>query len=167
MSLFHLLPTAPANPISYNLSGTSGSPVSKSHLSVNPDDAGLIWTISGFNSGSPEFALRTRVMWDGFDIGDQAVYQSYQTWRSPSTGWGVVYVRLTADSGDAMTSSSNAIDGTTWHALTEDVDNIHWQLNRTSNGTSSGVTKVEIATDSGGTDIVATGYYESVAQVTI
>lgn len=69
------------------------------------------------------------------------------------------YVRATLDTGTAP--SGAALN--TWHALTT---TRVWTWSQSGDGANSGTIKVDIASDSGGLDIVATGYYRGVATVT-
>jgi len=150
--------------VTYTLLGSSGAPQSRTSSQLDPDDASLVWQITGVSSGA---AVKGKIQYDDYATGDPVSLNTQHEFITPTTGWGVLYFRLTYDTGsDTVLSSSHAIDGTTWHALTEDTNNIFWTTEETGLvPTTTTRIKVEMSTDSGGSPIVATGYYEAVCDV--
>ena len=152
MSLFFVLAKGSR---SYSLAGGN-----ESYAALNPDEANVVWTISGAASGSGRAV--GYIQFDGYDTGDAIAFGGDVAFTTPPTGWGTLYVRLTAITNVAD-ATTHAIDGTTWHTLTEGATNISWT--ETSSGVSETCTvRVEIATDSGGANIVATGDYVSTVE---
>jgi len=83
-----------------------------------------------------------------------AQFQAGTQWLNTSPG-STYYIRFTTNSGTAPSASySDTLN--TWHALTS-LREVKWNVPSWTFG--SGSVKVEIATDSGGSNIVATGYY--------
>ncbi len=132
--------------ITYFLGGGS-----KQHLAVQPEEANVIWAVCGITTSS---SIKGRVMYDQYDSGDLIVYTSAHSFVTPNDGWTTLYVRLSAITG-TVDSSSNAVDGTTWHTLSEDSNNIWWTETHDGPVPELSTVSVEIATDSGGTNIVA------------
>lgn len=155
-----LIKAGNTNPVSYLLTGTSGTPTSRGYTALQPETASLSWIICGNATGSNN-TQKGYVQYAAYDASASASYVNEHAFVTPNSGWGTLYVRLTQDSG-TTDSTTHAIDGTTWHTLTEDTTNITWTESHDGAVNESCVVKVEIATDSLGTDIVATGYYESV-----
>lgn len=79
--------------------------------------------------------------------------------QSPSTTF---YVMAQLDSGDTPNNAPASLG--TWLSL--DVDR-GWGWQQTIPGSTSGVLKIEIADDSVGTTILATGYYQGTAEYTV
>ncbi len=168
MSLFHLLPTSRTSTgPAYNLTGTSGSPTNRSQSSLDPADARVRWVICGATGANN--TTKGRVMYDTYDAGDAVSFTTEHSWVVPNAGWTTMYVRLTdnGSSGSAtLTPISHAIDGTTWHTITEDSTTVGWTVGLDSVESSAYYdVKVELATDSGGSNIVATGYYRGTVTV--
>jgi hypothetical protein len=127
---------------------------------------GDVVTLSG-TSGSPNYATDTASValagWrfnsdgtvDKMEGGSAFQFNSTTEWVIPNVyGNGPYWIRYTEDSGATANWISNSAKNT-WLALTSDRI---WQW--TSNiGIRTGAGKVEIAKDSGGSNIVATGYY--------
>lgn len=127
------------------------------HLSTIPDVAVAIHQMTGVTSGS---ATKGFMQKDGYDDGDAISWNTGNQWATPASGWGTVYVRLTAIT-NTMDASSHTIDGSTWHTFTEDVTNIWFRDEHDGLPAESATVQVEIATDSGGTNIVATGEFST------
>lgn len=158
--MLHLIASVlkPGRPRTWTLTGSSGSPTNRGYTALDPAEGNVVWYICGATG-----ALNTTkgyIMNDGYDTGDAVSLSQSHAFTNPLEGFGTIYVRLTADSGVAD-ASSHAIDGSTWHSLTEDSHNIWWRETHNGAVAETCVVKVEIATDSGGTNIVATGYYQS------
>lgn len=145
--------------IVWALSGTSGSPTTKVHVALDPAAGNVVWSICGDTTGA-NGTQKGFIQNDGYDAGDAIAYANEAAFVTPQSGWGVIYVRLTADSGVAD-ASSHAIDGTTWHTLTEDSTIITWTETHDGPIPEECVVKVEFCTVGDGSDIVATGYYKS------
>lgn len=133
---------------SVNLSGTLGVPVSDDDLATFPDDATAGWSFR---------ATGDLLRFSG------TAYSSDQWFGIPgdnvhSTPDGTYYIRVTLQSGTSPSGDSVGA----WLSLAV---NREWYWVETGLGTVSGVLLVEIATDSGGTDIVASGYYDGEAVV--
>ena len=139
---------------SYQLAGGT-----RAHLSIIPDEANVVWTLTGVASGSGRVV--GRVQNDGYDSGDAISFNAGVEFTTPSTGWGTLYVRLTSTGSTTPDSSTHAIDGSTWHTFTEGVTNISWTETHDGALPEACTVLVEIATDSGGTNIVASGSYTS------
>ena len=161
-----LMKAGNSNAIDFNLSGSSGTPIETAYESSDPADSEVVWLIAGNTTGT---IVKGEIQSSGHDLGDAASYTSSNPttdFRIPKDGWTTLYVRLTLDAGDAPDTTTHAVNGTTWHTLTEDSNNIWWIYQHAAPvGSSTGTIKVEIATDSGGTDIVATGYYKATCTV--
>ena len=138
--------------ISVNLSGSSGSPNVSTTLKEQPATVNAGWKF--LTDGTMQ-----RYITDG---------QSYSSWSPDPMEWAFparagignrYWIKATSNVADDP-NSGNSVG--TWHALTSDVEFV-WQ--RSALGTKSGSVKIEIATDSGGSNIVATGYYGGSATV--
>ena len=93
----------------------------------------------------------------GFKDGVQAVFSTIHSWVIPNDYQeGPYYVRLTAFADTPPDFASPAVDGSTWHTT---FGNIEFGWSHNGVFFREGTVKIEIATDSGGTNIVATGYY--------
>ena len=130
---------------------------SQPHLSIQPDVAQAIHQLTGVTSGS---ATKGFMQKDGYDSGDAISWSTGNAWVTPAAGWGTVYVRLTAIT-NTMDTTSHAIDGSTWHTMTEDATNIWFYDSHGGPVVETATVQVEIATDSGGTNIVATAEYST------
>jgi hypothetical protein len=127
-------------------------------VSTSPADGSGQWGIIGLTTPSSSATKGYVERWQG-DDGDAVSYTQSHAWTTPQSGFGTVYVRLTDTGSYAATSTSHAIDGSTWHALTEDTTNI--QFTYVFGGLSARTcsTLVELSLDSGGASIVASGTY--------
>ena len=133
------------------LSGTTGSPNDQpSSTQSSPQDAEAGWT----------FASDGTVSYYEIIAGN-TTFQSGVEWCNQTPGQ-TYYIRATSYSGDAPDTGPAMF---TWNALTT-TRTWTWQVTGAS-GTSTGVIKVDISTDSGGDVIVATGYYSGYAEVTL
>lgn len=132
--------------LTINLSGTAISPVSDSNFALDPATATAGWS---FNKDG-----------DATRVSGTAYNPTPDEWADPNTTdiGSSYWIRFTAESGDAVTIGTL----NTWLALTT-TRTFYWQV---SGGILSGVVKVEIASDSGGSTIVATGYYSGQAEST-
>lgn len=128
------------------LSGTQGSPTSYSDV-----NNGL--AICRFELRADGEFWVERFFLSDFRIGSE--------WDNitPSTTF---YVRAQLDSGDTPNNAPAALG--TWLSL--DVDR-GWGWQQSVPGSTGGVLKIEIADDFVGTTILATGYYEGLAEFSI
>ena len=146
---------------------TSTDTVSLSGLLGSPN---TYYAFSQYPGGSAKTYLRANT--DGKlekatsnDLGTLGSYTQIGTeWVSPLTTYsGSYWIRATRISGDNLTSGTLG----SWLALTSSRE---WQLTAYEAQALGGIDykeillKLEIATDSGGSTIVATGYYELQAQ---
>lgn len=129
------------------LSGTTGAPNEAGDSAIDPADARAGWY------------FRTDGTVDRFSNGVLTQFQAGSEWSNFQPTPGTDYwIRATLNNGTAPNIGSSL---TTWHRLsgTGEADR-DWQWEQTTIGqflTDS--VKVEISTDSGGSTIVATGYY--------
>ena len=143
---FILASIAAGSPEVITLSGSSGSPRLAAHIVTDPGAASAGWR---FNS-------------DGTVDRNQGGYSQFEAgveWANTAPNASTDYwIRATLDSG------SNPSSGTmnTWLQLSS---NRTWEWARGSVGVLTGVLQIEIASDSGGSNIVATGYYSGNAEV--
>ena len=131
------------------LSGTSGAPNDVIAESVNPNPCTGYW----------KFKSTGVVMY--FDDVVEVQHQVGVEWCNvtPSTTY---YIRATEISGQTDALNSDALN--TWHSLASDRQ---WASSIESPTTAgSALWKIEIATDSGGSNIIATGYYRVICQIT-
>lgn len=144
---------------SYNIASSS-----KSYEATDPANAEVSWSISGASSGTQ---VSGYVQYDQRDAGDAATFTNHTQFTDPIDDWGVLYFRLTYDAAsDTVLSTTHAIDGSTWHALTEDSNNIVWTTFHGSiAGDTTTIIDVEMATDAAGTNIVDTATYTSICTV--
>lgn len=131
----------------------------RGHIALQPAEANLIWAICGNTTGSNN-TEKGYIQYDGYDTGQAISYNNEHAFVDPLSGWGVIYVRLTAISGTAD-SSSHAIDGTTWHTLTEDSTIITWTETHDGAIVENCQVQVEFCTVGDGSNIVATATYGS------
>lgn len=127
------------------LSGSSGTPNVSSVITVFPTDATAGWRFR--NDGSVERLVVST--WTDFNDSTE--------WVIPHAHAGSYWIRATLDA-DSAPSAGPALGS--WHALTTTRT---WTWTETDSGTFAGTLKIEIATDSGGSTIVATGYYRGSA----
>ena len=136
------------------LSGTSLSPNNANTLKSSPTDAVASWifNLDGTvdrtqTAGTSQF--QTNVEWDT----DQP---------TPGTD---IWLKAITDSGDAPTSGDSL---GVWHVLNGSGEaNLTFTWTETTDGVAetTGTIRVDLATDSGGSNIVATGYYKGKANV--
>lgn len=133
-----------AGPEIITLSGSSGTP--NSATCVQP-------------SGTARAGWRFQT--DGsLDRNNCAVYSTFGNEWSNKNPPGTYYIRGQLDSGSNPTSGPTLGN---WHVLTTERE---WEWTQSSTGSNTGTLQIDIATDSGGTNIVATGYYEGDAEIT-
>ena len=131
------------------LTGSSGTPNEASSNETDPTNAEAGWKFDA-NGGAYKWITPSYFL---FDSGVE-----WSNIQLPSSGT-VFYIRATLDSGSSPTSGDTV---GSWLALSTDRE---WLWLRNTVGLTEGVLKIEIATDSGGTNIVATGYYKGDANV--
>ena len=127
------------------LSGTTGSPTLGVAIAISPADADMYWAVHS-NGRLGRYGPTGEIYLGGGE------------WCNNIPPTESYWVRATVYAG--TTPSSGTIGS--WEALTS---TRQWHWDRISVGTTSGTLKIEIATDSGGSTIVATGYYEGQAIV--
>lgn len=127
---------------------------------LQPDIGVGYWGISG-NTASGY--VKGYMVKFGGAVSDPVSYSTAHAWRTPTSGWGTLYVRLTDVGSWAPFSSSHAIDGSTWHVLTEDSTNIWWSFRNATVSSRTCQVLVEIATDPAGANIVDSATYSIVA----
>ena len=134
-----------------SLSGTSGTPNLADHETVVPNDCSCGWRFK--TDGT------IQILKNGTESGQ---FQAGVEWCNVTPG-STYYVRATVSSGSIDAGISDAVNS--WLALTS---NRSWSASAagSSPGGSFALLKIEIATDSGGSNIVATGYYQALCQVT-
>lgn len=137
-----------------NLSGTAGAPNNSTQIILSPGSAIAGW----------DFQIDGKVFfWDNGVlvqfITSPAEWNQDQV--NPTTDY---WLRFTLDSGDAAGTVIPSVG--TWGVISgggESVARIQW--NQSGVGSQTGIYKTEIATDSAGADIIATGFYEGLADV--
>ncbi len=158
-----------APPELISLSGTEGTPESVAHVSDHPDDALAGWSVivtSGFAA-----RVKGHIMSIAYDFADAGSTDFIS--RNPDTDFiiphdfGITYyIRATLVAGTDPISGS--LD--TWLSLVPEapfpMGNRSWTWAQPDIGPAvTGTIKLEIATDSGGANIVATGYYRATCTV--
>ncbi|MEE8599348.1 MAG: hypothetical protein V3S69_07595 [Dehalococcoidales bacterium] len=137
------------------LAGTSGSPIQATDSIPSPTNAQAGWrfnvdgTLERFrlNDGPP------------YDFRNQGV-----EWNNKDPGIDY-WIRALNDAGDNPTSGP-ALN--TWLALAGAGEAAReWLWLETGTSTTAGTLQIDIATDSGGSTIVATGFYRGFALVTL
>ena len=131
-----------------NLSGTPGSPNLDTHDTTNPTPANAGWHfLSNGNCTKFTGAAHNKPEWFGklVDTEHTTVVHTY-------------YIRATTESGD-LPDNGDVLNS--W--LTLNSSRSWYWTETTPFDASHGIIKVEIASDSGGTDIRATGYYRGLA----
>jgi hypothetical protein len=132
------------------LSGTSGSPNVATDIEFSPTDALASWSF--LSDGTVD-----KVTGGQFQAGTE--------WNDAQpTPSATYYIRAQLDADDAPDTGPTL---GSWHALST-TRTWEWIETRNTNGptrTSAGTLQIDIATDSGGTNIVATGYYRGLAEV--
>jgi hypothetical protein len=137
----------------YSLSGTSVSPNQVSDTQTSPTDSDVYWE---FNTSGQVWKHDTT----GTQLNDGVEFTDEQD--SPTVD---LWIRATLDGGDAPTSGPAL---TSWWQVTGGSGSTRrWTWTETGDGffTTAGTIQVDIATDSGGSNIVATGYYRGTATV--
>lgn len=137
------------------LQGTAGSPVTRTMFgfSESSETYHISFNVCSITSG-PNSLTRGKFEWAGYKEGDLAVYTEIHDWVVPNDfQQGPYYIRVTYESG--TTPDFGTLD--TWLSSASNVI-FGWSHNGPI--VREGVVKVEIATDSGGSNIVATGYYK-------
>ena len=140
------------------LSGSDGTPNEFTDASTS-GTASAIWQFE--NDGE---------VWRLRGIGSDAQFQDGVEFSSKQPNVGRdLWIKATqtgvSTPGDAPTSG-DTLDS--WHQVggSSGADR-SWGWQQTGLGSTAGEIKVDIATDSGGTNIVATGYYKGTAEITI
>lgn len=128
----------------YELSGSTGSPNVTTSTESTANYAGWIIAPTGD-------VLQN-------ENGTQIPFRNNIEWAFPAVDIGNYWVRWTANAGDEP-NLSTPTEGV-WTETTSNVQFLWWQ---TINGSRNGSIKIDIATDSGGLDIIATGYYGGLA----
>jgi hypothetical protein len=131
--------------LAFALSGTTGSP-----NTVTTSDTAANWSGWRFSAAGNVFKNETG-SFTAFNFGTE-----YANTTPPAT-----WIRITANAGD---NPSTGISLGVWLEINVDRDFI-W--NRSTLGNTAGSVKVEISSDSGGSTILATGYYGGDATVTL
>ena len=137
------------------LSGTSGAANLSQDTDSSTATAGWRFQTNGVTGRYENGTLDPN--WGTNDIGPP------QEWYHPSaaTPPSGLYIRATLDSGDTVTTGTL----NTWQILSSDR---LWTWNYSGvPDTVDGTLKIEIATDSGGSNIIATGYYRGRAIVDV
>jgi len=150
-----------------NLSGTQASPQNKEFTALEPRTATVAW-LFGCNDAPVNSILSGQTQ---FTAHDDLTFTPQYISVNTATDWVIpigfsitYYIRATLDSGDAPTSGD--LLGV-WLSLAPGGANRVWTWLRVNLGNHTGVLKIEIATDSAGTDIVATGYYRAKPEVAL
>lgn len=132
------------------LSGSSGTPNTATDFAISPANSYVYWM---FNADGTIDLLKLQGA-------DQFEKFSPDQWcnLTPEQDY---WIRFTHNAGDA--SNLGHTSGT-WFAMTSAIGQ-GWEETTDGFSTYEGSSKVEIATDSGGVTIVATGYYGGRADV--
>jgi hypothetical protein len=134
------------------LSGTAGTPNNDNAVVIDPGTATAGWR---FETDGEVFRVTGPQFQAGIEWTDLQPTPGKDYW-----------IRATANSGSVPNAGSDSLG--VWHKVAgSGSGNRTWQWQRTTVGIYQGSVKVEIATDSGGTDIVATGYYGGIAEIEI
>lgn len=134
------------------LSGSSGTPNTSSDFAISTDNASVYWQ---FNTDGTVDRIKTQQS-DVFDIFPGVQWCN----QSPTIDY---WIRFTHNAGDASNFGNSS---GSWIAMTTAVGQ-GWQETTNGFAETSGSSKVEIATDSGGSNIVATGYYGGTANIEV
>ncbi len=149
-----------------SLAGTAMSPRTVFFLEEIPNVGIAQWLFAG-TSFAPSSVERGDAQKAGFRNGVQATYTSDSpatTWIVPKDFQGTYYIRATLEADTAPNSTGSA-SLNTWIQIVNGGSNVIWGWQRGTLGTVTGTIKVEIATDSQGNDIVATGYYKGTVTI--
>lgn len=155
MSLFWQIAGMGTNERGVTLSGTVGTPNLSLCVNADPSDTTAGWifysngTVQRYNGNPPVLV--------GFQSGIEWIDDT------PLIDY---WIRFDATLGTDPANGGDSSTGLIWLKLTGTGSadrSFLWE--QTVVGTRSGYCKVEIATDSGGSNIVATGYYSGSAEV--
>lgn len=127
------------------LSGTSGSPNTITQTSTDPSDAYAGWRFLSDGTIDSGKDSNSSLNWTQF----QSAVEWSDLQPSPGTHW----IRATLDAGSTPNNINAGIG--IWLAFGDH----EWSWSRTIVNITAGTLKIEIATDSAGSNIVATGYY--------
>jgi hypothetical protein len=110
-----------------------------------------VYSDLGINGVEPSAGVNFTVLSDGTVLvtGDNSGTLANYNWITPTTGSTTYYVRATLDSGTFNSGTTGS-----WLALTS---NRSWVVRVFTLSSRSTTATFEIATDSGGTNVVATG----------
>ena len=135
-----------------SLTGLVGTPNSSFDWETTPDSAVAGWFFR--SDGSVDYyAFGTLLQWTGLGPNTE--------WHDPNGApASTYYIRATLVSGDAPTAGSSAVGSIL--ALTS---NRQWIWTRSSLGSYTGKLLIEIFSDAGGTDLLASGYYQGSATI--
>lgn len=143
-----LLPAAMAgSPEIITLSGSSGTPNQANATVVAPGTVTAGWRVLA--NGQIQRTTGISNIYSAFNIGTE--------WSNKNPP-GTYYIRATLDSG--TTPDSGTLN--TWIEIDT---TITWSWTRSAVGVTTGILELEIATDSGGTNIVASGFYRGQAEI--
>lgn len=137
----------------YTLSGTTGTPNIASDAQTSPTNAQAGWTFRTDGTvDEEEGAANFTQFQDGVEWTDEQDTPTVDIW-----------IRAQNDAGDNPTTGPSL---NTWHVLqgSGEADR-QWRWIEITDGfaSTSGTLQIDISTDSGGSTIVATGYYRGVA----
>ena len=132
-----------------NLSGTTGAPNSSDDFDLDPGTATAGWY------------FRSDASVDYYILGLLLEFSpDPDEWFDPNgTPPATYYIKATQYSGDAPTAGDSL--GIVY-ALTSDRS---WRWVQSVIGSKAGILKIEIFSDSGGTDLLATGYYSGSVEI--
>lgn len=146
-----------------NLSGTEGTPKSVSKTSVNPSSsvqAGWLVAANTISLLSIEKGEIQAAGWLLWDTPSYASDNSSTDWVIPHDFDATYYVRATLVAGSNPLMSSGM---DVWLSLVPEGANREWRWLQSVEGEITGTIKLEIASDSDGNDVLATGYYKATA----
>ena len=137
----------------YKLSGTSGSPNSAVDVKTTPTDTTVSWIFNTDGTVDKKEAASTSQFQTGVEWDSDQPTPCVDNWLRATVDVGDTPSVGTIGSWSKVAGAGSSIQTYTWA--------------ETTNGAAdqTGTLKIEIATDSGGTNIVATGYYRGTAQV--
>lgn len=145
------------------LLGTSGSPTQQfASLFSESNETGNIYVQPSAGGAGALGTTKGTVEWDGYLEGTQINLQSHwHDWVDPRDFQDGPYYLQWTDTGDddPPNTFSHAEGPGNWHTLSNGGTNFWWTQQQTGPLTKWSTIKIEIATDSGGTNIIATGYY--------
>lgn len=134
------------------LSGSTGSPNTSLDFAISTANASVYWA---FNADGTIDRIKTQ----GSDVYEIFGPTQWCNQTPESNHW----IRFTHNAGD--TSNFGSASGT-WWLLTTAIGH-GWEETRNGYFTTSGSSKVEISSDSGGGNIEATGYYGGTAEIEV